>query len=196
MQRNDLPTAAEYSPVSRRQALAGVGTLAAGGVGLAATLPDGARASVTVAEFFVADAEFEAETVDPVVDATVEYDYDAANSPVDALAFALVIDGTVVASDDLQTSRSTLSGETDLSGRVVDSDAWSASDFEPAVGESVSQTLSVTVTFDVVESDGSSIVSDEAGDSGAVVVSHPQDSAYVATVGGDAVIIDGDDTDA
>lgn len=193
-QSTDRPDRAAWTPVSRRQALLGIGTLAAGGGAGVAVLsnasdPAAARATVQVADFAVADAQFTAETVDPEVVATIEYEYDAGNAAVKELRFALDVDGTEVASDTLVTDATTHTGETDLSGRLLASDAWSAADFEPEVASSVSQDVTVTVRFDVLGSDGDSIVGDEATDAAVVTVSHPQESEYIATVGGTGEIV-------
>jgi hypothetical protein len=182
---------AEWTPVSRRQALAGIGTLATGGVGVAAlragTSP--VRAQVSIDEFSVADATFTAESVDPDVVVTIGYDYDVGMNVVSSLRFELVVGETVVASDDLRTDRATLSGETDLRGSVTDAEAWAAQDFAPEVASSVTQELDVTVRFDVLDDTGESIVGDTATDTATVVVSHPQESRYVATVGGSGTVV-------
>jgi hypothetical protein len=186
MERNDL---SEWTPVSRRQALAGIGTVAAGmgGVALIGTQP--ARARVSVESFAVDDAEFTAESVAPVVDVDISYDYDAGTSAVDELLFELTVGETVVASDSLVTDMTTHEGTLELRGDVTDSDAWSADDFAPAVASKVERDLSVTVRFAVLASDDSVIVEDSKTDTATVVVSHPQQSEYIASVGGSGSIV-------
>jgi len=183
----------EWSPVSRRQALLGLGTLAVSGSGLAVvgTQQASGAANVSVDSFTVSDATFEAESVAPVVELSLAYDYDVGVSGVSGLVFELAVGDSVVASDELTTDRTALSNTTDLSGRVTDADAWGSADFAPAVGKSVSRDVSVTVRFVVLDSTGDVIVSDTATDSATVTVTHPQDSRLVAEVGGDGVIVDG-----
>lgn len=186
---------AEWTPVSRRQALTGIGTLATGGVAVA-TLRAGTgpvRAQVSIDDFEMADATFTAESVDPDVTVTLGYDYDVANSVVSALRFELVVGETVVASDDLRTDRTTLSGETELRGSVTDAEAWAAQDFSPDVAASVEREMDVTVRFDVLDDASESIVGDTAADTVSVVVSHPQESQYVATVGGSGTVVTPDE---
>ena len=183
----------EWSPVSRRQALLGIGAVAASGSGLAVvgTQQASGAANVSVDSFSVSDAEFEAESAAPVVELSVAYNYDVGNSGVSGLLFELVVGDSVVASDELTTDRTALSNTTDLSGRVTDSDGWDSADFAPAVGESVSRDVSVAVRFAVLDSTGDAIVEDSATDSATVTVTHPRDSRLVAEVGGDGVIVDG-----
>jgi hypothetical protein len=174
--------------VSRRQALLGLGTVATGGVGLAAVVPDRASAQVSVDSFAVSDGSFTTDQADPVVDVTVAYDYDVGTSPVATLRFELLVGDSVVASDALSTSVATHNGTVDLSGRVVDSEAWAAGDFAPAVASRVSHDLTIGVRFAVLNSSGSVIVEDTATDSATVTVSHPQETQYVIGVGGSGEI--------
>jgi hypothetical protein len=185
MQRN----AAEWTPVSRRQALAGIGTVAAGAGGYVALGSQPTRAAVTVESFDVADAEFTAEQVDPVVAVDLSYSYDAGVAPVTNLRFELLVAETVVASDTLVTDTTTHDGTLSLRGSVTDAEAWSASDFSPDVAEQISHEVSVTVRFAVREQDGTVIVEDSKADTGTVVVDHPQESTYVASVGGSGSIV-------
>lgn len=184
MQRDFGTTAAEYSPVSRRQAIIGVGTLATAGVGLSTVGTGGARAQVSVESFDVADATFTDDQADPKLAATVAYDYDVGVEPVADLRFELLVGDSVIASDELTTSTTALAGDTTLSGMVTDSDAWSVSDFAPEVASSVSRDLSVTVRFAVLDSSDAVIVEDTASDTATVTVSHPQESKLIASVGG------------
>jgi len=184
MQRNY----AEYSPVSRRQALVGIGTLAAGGVGLSAVAVETAGASVSVDSFAVSDAEFTAESVTPVLDVTLVFDYDVGNQPVSSLRFAVSVGDSQIAEKTLNTGMATYEGTETLSGVITDSDAWSASDFSPPVADSVSRQVSVSVLFAVRDSDGAAIASDTASDTATVSVSHPQETEYVASVGGSGAI--------
>lgn len=169
-----------------------MGSLAVGGTSVVLIGSEDASAQVSVDSFSVADASFQAEAIDPVVDVTVAYDYDVGNSSVRELLLTLVVDGTDVAQSSLTTDRTTLEGEETLRGRVADSEQWSAEEFAPEVASSVERDVSVTVRFAVVGTDGETLVSDEATDTAVVSVSHPQESEYVASVGGSGEIIDGD----
>lgn len=178
------------SNLTRRKAIAGTGALLTAG-GTLVWVADDASASVTIGEFSVSDASFTKETIDPVLTVTIGYDYDVGTAPVQDLAFGLSVDGTEIASDKLSTSVSTHTGELELSGSILDSDAWSASDFEPAVASTVEQTVNATIDFAVLESDGSEIAGDSATDSAVVSISHPQETEYVASIGGVGSITDG-----
>lgn len=173
--------------VSRRRALAGVGTVATAGVGVLAFAPDPARAQVSVDSFAVSNADFEAESVTPVADVMIGYAYDVGSEAVSELRFALTIGGGEVATESLTTQATQLEGETNLSARLTESSAWSASDFAVAVGESVSREVTVGVSFEVADS-GGVLVSDTAEDTATVTVSHPQQETWTATVGGSGTI--------
>lgn len=175
------------SHLNRRTALAsGAALLTAGGS--LVLIGDPVHAAVSVDSLTVDDESFTAEAVSPVLDVTAGYSYDVGNSAVSKLRFTLAVDGSPIASDDLVTDRTTLENETTLSGSIIDSDAWAATDFAPAVAESVSRKLSIDLTFEVLGSDGAVLVSDSASDTAVVTVSHPQESEYVASVGGTGTI--------
>jgi len=177
------------STLNRRRVLAGAGTLAAGGLGVVALGGD-ARAQVDVEGLQIPDASFTSEQVTPAVAVDIGYNYDVGTAPVQALGFTLAVGGTVIAEDRLETTRSTLSETTTLQGRVTDSDAWGSDDFAPAVGEEINRDLSVSVTFDVLESDDTVIVGDTASTTATVTIAHPQETSYTATVGATGEIID------
>jgi hypothetical protein len=100
------------------------------------------------------------------------------------LRFGLSIDGTEVASDELVTDAAALDGETTLSGVVTDADGYTAADFEPEVASSISETIQVDLSFEVMAQGDDVIVSDTASDEGTVTVSHPQKQQFIAEVGG------------
>jgi len=191
MTRNDSQRFERDVPTpNRRQALAGLSAVAFAGSGVAYISDDSrANANVQMDGLSIPDAEFTAKKVEPKVRVTVGYDYDAAMEPVNALGFTLSVGGSVVAEDKLVTDRTTLKGDTELSGRVTDSEEWSSSDFAPEVASSVSRELTVGVTFDVLDSRDESIVGDTASTTAEVTVSHPQKSKYTATVGGQGEIV-------
>jgi len=149
-------------------------------------------ARVSVNSLDVASQTFEQETVTPVVNVQLGYEYDAGQQPVDALRFELSVADSVVASTDLRTSRVALSGDTTLAGRVSDADAWSAQDFTVDIGETVERTVSVGVRMAVLDGDNSVIVEDSVRDDAAITVTHPQENAWTATVGGTGTITDGE----
>jgi hypothetical protein len=104
------------------------------------------------------------------------------------LRFELLVDGDVVASDELTTDKTTFDGTTELSGRVLDASAWDQSDFSPEVASEIQQDVTVGVRFAVLDSGGSVIVEDSKSDSASVAVSHPQEVRLVASVGGSGTI--------
>lgn len=171
----------------RRTALAGGTALLAGG-SLLAWVGQPATAAITLDSFDVSDAEFSAEEVRPVVDVTAQYRYDAGNSAVANLRFALAVDGTVIASDELTTDRTVFEGTTKLSGSLLESDGLDAENFQPDVADSVSQEVTVELRFEVLDAADEAIVENSATDTATIVVSHPQKSRYVAAVGGTGVV--------
>lgn len=171
------------SLLNRRAALAsGAALLTAGGSLVLVGEP--VSAAVDVDQLTVSDASFTAEEVSPVLDVEAGYEYDAGNSAVSALRFELAVDGTLIASDELVTDRTTLEGTTTLSGPITDSDAWAAADFSPAVANRVTREITVELSFGVLGSDDTELVSDSATDTAVIEVAHPQESKYVASVGG------------
>lgn len=173
--------------ITRRRLVGGGAALAAGGGGLA-FLSDPTDAQVAIDSFAVPDASFEQETLDPRLDVTVAYKYDAGMAPVGELWFGLDVGGSEIASDDLITSAGMHDGETTLSGAIVAADAWTTADFDPEIGETVSRDLDVTLRFEVRETGGTVIVADEASDTATVSVAHPTQEQRTATVGGSGTI--------
>jgi hypothetical protein len=116
-----------------------------------------------------------------VLDATIgwEYQYTGAQE----LRIELLVGETVVASEQRQTNGDSGSGETTLSGRVVDADAWALSDFDVQQGERIEREVQVGVRLAVMVN---GVVAKEASaDKTAVVaVEWPKGQAY-ATVGGE-----------
>lgn len=184
---------AEWSPVSRRQALIGVGSLAAGTATYSVVGSDGARAEVTLGNLEAQDGELTSEAADPVVEATILYSYDVGSAPIQSLWIGLTVGGDVVAKRELSTTTSVLENDVELSGRVTDSDAWDSDDFEPAVADSLTHEIEVGVLFEAREGDDSVIVAADATDTAELVVSHPQESEFFADIGGTATFADGDD---
>lgn len=174
--------------LSRRRALAGGAALLTVGGTLVWVGSDTARADVTIGELTIPDESFESEGIDPVVDVTAKYDFDVGQAAVSELRFTLTVDGDTVATADLVTDATVLTGETDLSGRITDSEAWAIEDFAPGVAETVERTLTVGLAFAVVGSDGAAIVEDSVSEDVSVTVAHPQQSQYVASVGGTGTV--------
>jgi len=76
---------------------------------------------------------------------------------------------TTVASEQLRTSQTEYEGNTELSGRVLDADKWSASDFEVERGEIIERDVTVGVRFTVIDG-GTVVAEDSAEDISTVVV--------------------------
>lgn len=191
MQRDSQQFERVVSHVNRRRVLAGVSGVAFAGAGVATLTPDArASASVDVDGLEIPDAEFTAKQVEPEVRVSLAYNYDAGTAPVRALGFTLSVDGTIVGEDKFVTDRTTLENTTELTGLVTDSSEWSSSDFSPKVAESVTREITVSVTFDVLDGNEQSIVSDTASTTADVTVSHPQESKLIAEVGGSGEIVD------
>ena len=178
----------DTNSVSRRHAIAAVGTVVGGGT-LLATGSDSARAEVSVESFDVADATFEADDVTPVIDAEIGYAYRADH--VAELWIALVVGETVVAEETLQTGADELENTTDLSGRVTDADRYSTGDFAVDAGEETTVSVDAGVRFEVRDANGDVLASDEQFDESEVQVVSPNGDQF-ATVGGTATIEDGD----
>jgi len=73
---------------------------------------------------------------------------------------------------------------------VTDAAGYAAEDFGPAVASSVSQSLDVSISFEVLDDAGKVLVSDSASDTLAVSVSHPQETKYQIAVGGEGRVVD------
>ena len=172
--------------ISRRQAIGAAVTVVGGGSAIAVVGAQPARAQVSVDDVSVSDATFEADAVDPVVDATIAYAY--RHDSTTELAFELLVGETVIASESLRTASTELESETELSGRVADADGWTASDFEAPAGETTTRDVTVGVRFAVLDGD-SVVIEDTAADTATVTVENPNDST--ASVGMAAQITDG-----
>lgn len=171
--------------VTRRRALAAVGSVAIGGTALSVAGSQPARAAVSVEQFSVADATFEAAEVTPVVDARIGYAYRA--DTVSTLWFGLTVGGEVVGETTLRTSSTELENTTDLSGRVLDSSAYEQADFAVDPGAETTVDVTVGVRFEVRDSSGAVLASDRGQDTSTVQVVSPKGETY-ATIGGEATI--------
>jgi len=157
--------------LTRRRVVAAAGGSVAGLAGLAVAGSREASADVSVDDVTVSDANFEAASADPVIEATIPYSYDVPT--VTELVVELLVDGDVVASESLRTNTAKLSNSTTLTGRVADSDAWSLSEFDAAVGETVTREVMVGVRLTVL--DGDSVQAEDSAEQTATVeVSNPQ----------------------
>jgi len=177
------------SPITRRRALAAGATLLTAG-GTLVWVGEPASAQVSVESFSVADASFESESIDPVVDVTAAYRYDVAERPVDHLWFGVAIDGDTVAEETLVTETSTLENTTQLSARVADASGWSLTDFAPDAGGSVEHEVAIALSFAVRERDDSTIAQASAQDSATIAVTNPNSGNPTAALGGEGVIRD------
>jgi hypothetical protein len=178
------------STLSRRRALIGGATLLTAG-GSLVWVGDPVHAAVSVDDLAIPDASFTSRQVAPVVDVTLGFDYDVGMASIKHLALGLSVGGETIASDELVTDKTTYNGQTTLSGRVTDASAWASGDFAPAVGERVERTLTVGVTFAVVNTSDETIVEDSTTTDVVVGVSHPQESRYTASVGGTGTVRNG-----
>jgi hypothetical protein len=169
--------------MTKRTLLGGAAALTAGGT-LLTVVGEPVSAQVTVDSFDVSPAEFTAEQANPILDVTAAFRYDAGVQPVRALRLALSVGGDVIATDELVTDAATADSTTTLSGRVTDSSAWAAEDFAPAVASSVDRSVTVGLSFEVLADGDDVIVSDSAEDTATLTIHHPQESQYVAEVGG------------
>jgi hypothetical protein len=173
--------------ITRRRVLALGASGVAGAGGLSVFGTADTRAAVSVEEFSVSDATFEAAQVTPILNATVGYAYSVAT--VSELWIGLLVGDTVVAEESLRTGTAELERTTDLSGRVLDADTYSQSDFAVERGETATVTVECGVRFEVRDGDNV-VASDETRDSATVEVVSPMDETY-ATVGGSAEIVSG-----
>lgn len=169
--------------LDRRSVLAAAGSAAAGGGVLLSVGAEPAAADVTMGEPDITGGSFTAETLDPIADVRVKYDYDVGSADVAALRTELLAGGDVIATERLTTDTTALENDTTLSGRVTDAEAYAAADFAPAVGESVTVDVEVGVTFAVLDSADAVLASDSVSDTVPVTVAHPQESAYEVTIG-------------
>jgi len=152
---------------------------AVGGGGLVYATRD-ASAQVSVDELKVDDARIESREADPVVDASIAYAYQYEGAQ--ELRFELLVGDSVIASETLRTSSASVEGETDLSGRVADADAWTLQDFAVGQGGETTREVTVSVRFAVLVN-GSVAAEDSARVTTDVTVVWPEGAEY-ATVGG------------
>jgi len=163
------------SGLTRRHMIVGSATVVGGGTALAVGASGRGRATVSVDDVSVSDATFEAESVDPIAEVTVAFAY-AYDAPTE-VAIELLVDGTTVASEQLRTSQAEYEGSTELSGRVLDADKWSASDFAVERGEIIERDVTVGVRFTVIDG-GTVVAEDSAEDISTVVVESPLGESY------------------
>jgi len=176
----------ELSNLSRRRVIATTAGASLGLAGLAVGATGDASADVSVDDVTVSDASFDAESVDPVIEATIPFEYSV--ETISEVLIELQVGDSVVADEILNTTTTEADAETTLSGRVVDSDSWSASDFTVSEGQSISREVSVGVRLAVLDGD-ELLVEATGSDTATVAVEHPQQGT--ASVGLQATIVDG-----
>jgi len=176
----------ELSNLSRRRVIATTAGASLGLAGLAVGATGDASADVSVDDVTVSDASFDAAEVDPVIEATIPFEYSV--ETISDVVIELQVGDSVVADEILNTTTADASAETTLSGRVVDSDSWSASDFAVSEGQSISRELSVGVRLAVLDGD-ELLVEATGSDTATIAVEHPQQGT--ASVGLQASIVDG-----
>lgn len=176
----------ELSNLSRRRVIATTAGASLGLAGLAVGATGDASADVSVDDVTVSDASFDAESVDPVIEATIPFEYSV--DTISEVLIELQVGDSVVADEILNTTTTDADAETTLSGRVVDSDSWSASDFAVSEGQSISREISVGVRLAVLDGD-ELLVEATGSDTATVAVEHPQQGT--ANVGLQATIVDG-----
>lgn len=170
---------------NRRRVILAMGSTAVGG-GILARAASQPAAAVSVDSLEVPDAEFEAEAVEPELEATVAYEY-SVPSATDVTVWLGVGDDRL-SSTDLFTSSPEASNDVSLSAALLDSSAFEAADFEVGVGESTTVDVPVTVGVDVY--DGDSVVAKaDASETAVVTVQHPDEETATASVGGTVTIV-------
>lgn len=169
--------------LDRRAVLVGAGSLAIGGGAVLATSTEDAAAQVTMGSLTIDDARFQSESVTPVADVEVLYEYGVGSAEVATLETRLLADGSPIAAEQLSTGTTTLKNDTNLSGAITDAESLAASDFAPAVGESVTVQVEIAVAFAVLDVAETVIASDRVAESVAITVTHPQSSEYVVEIG-------------
>jgi len=165
--------------VTRRQALAGIAGVGLSGSGLAWYSSKPVAADVALDEWSVNDAQFDT-PVTPVVDATVQWQYEVHDS-VDFVRVDLLIDDEPLASEDLNTSQQAADGDTALTASVTDHSDYTGDDF----GHGTETRLSVGVRLRVYGGGGSVLAEASTEDTATVTVAE----GAVIAVGGSAQII-------
>jgi hypothetical protein len=170
--------------LDRRSVLVGAGSLAAGGgVVLASSDRADAAADVELGSITLTGGSFEAAEVVPVVDVAVTYDFSVGSADVATLRSELLVGESVIASEALTTDTTSLRNDTTLTGRITDADGYTAADFAPAVGETVSVEVPISVRFAVLDDAGDVLASDTVATTRTITVEHPRDSEYTAAIG-------------
>ena len=134
--------------LTRRRLLAGVGAAGASTAAVSVLASDSAAAEVTLGDLEASATTFEAASVEPILDVDVDYEYSV--SEVERTRVELLVGGDVIASEAQMTAIVEGSGTTTLSGRVTDSSAWDAADFDAPTNGSVTRELAVEVRFAVL----------------------------------------------
>lgn len=164
--------------LTRRRLVAGVGTVALGGTAIAFGTQE--AAAVTLDEIETSGGEFEAASVEPELQATVSYEYDVGSAST--VTVWVAVDDDRVAETELYTSMASGSNEVELTAAVLDSDAFSASDFEVSLGEQTTVTVPMSVGVAVFDGESEQARAEEST-SVDVTVTHPDDSDATASVG-------------
>lgn len=146
-----------------------------------------AGASVNINELQINDGEFEAESIDPVIEIEGQYEYEVDQMP-DEMVFILLVDGSVVAQETLPAEGLDDTGSFEIAGDVTDG-PYSSSDFVVEDGETVSNDIDVTLAFQLRDSDGT-FISATANDEVTITVVSPVTGNPYATIGGIGEIID------
>lgn len=180
--------------LTRRRVLGGLagvaGTAATGGV-LLTRGSQSARASIAVDGLTVPDASFTKEAVTPELSLSVDYSFDVGSGAgVDSVVLTATVGGDAIATETLNTSMTSADTTAELSGPIADSSAWSATDFEPAIGESVDRSLTIGVSIEVRDGTGDVLASDAVETTAAVSVTHPQESKRTASIGATGEVTD------
>ena len=153
---------------TRRQLVASLATLSAGGTLLVVGGSDSARADVTIGDFDAESATLDA-GADPDLLCDLAYSYTTPNgADVAELGFELRVGDSTIASASLETSASELEQSKTLRGRLSDADGYQVSDFD--VREETAFDLDVSVWFGVLDSAGDEIVSATASDTATLTI--------------------------
>jgi hypothetical protein len=172
--------------LSRRGVVAGAGGVLLGG----GTLAVGTReaAAVTIGDIETSGGDFEAASVAPVLDATVEYEYEVETAS--DVTVWIAVDGDRVSETELYTSSASASNDVSMSAPVLDSGGFTAEDFsvEPGAETTVSVPLSVGVA---VFDGGREQARAEESTRVDVSVVHPEDAPATASVGAVIEVVDG-----
>jgi len=182
-----------YDMVSRRQALAGLGSVGAGALGVVTlgTQTADAQAQIDVQELSIPDATHEApggEVYSPWLSIAAEWAFEGVDA-ADGVEVALLADGSILTTQAATASGPADSGTTDVAAPLVEARSYDSEDWTvPENSSAVSRTVDVELILQVNDSSGETLENASAATTVQITI---QDGgpATVTAVGGSGEVL-------